>query len=74
MSDYCLTPNYQLYHVGKQVNFTWDDDEARFVLEQHAKFDVYSARWLKQQSADTHIAPLRHIILILSQPVFALSP
>jgi hypothetical protein len=29
---------------------------------------------LKQQSADRHIAPLGHIILIQSQPVFDLSP
>jgi hypothetical protein len=29
---------------------------------------------LKQQSADRHVAPLGHIILIPSQPVFALSP
>ena len=28
----------------------------------------------QQQSADRHIAPLRHIILIPSQPIFALSP
>jgi hypothetical protein len=35
--------------------------------------DFYSAK-LKQQSANRHIAPLGHIILIPSQPVFALSP
>jgi hypothetical protein len=29
---------------------------------------------LKQQSEDRHVAPLGHIILIPSQPVFALSP
>ena len=29
---------------------------------------------LKQQSADIHVAPIGHIILIPSQPVFALSP
>jgi hypothetical protein len=28
---------------------------------------------LKQQSADRHVTPLRHIIQIPSQPVFALS-
>jgi hypothetical protein len=28
----------------------------------------------QQQAADRHIVPLRHIILILSKPVFALSP
>ena len=34
----------------------------------------YSASPLKQQSADLHVALLEHIILIPSQPVFALSP
>ena len=34
----------------------------------------YSASSLKLQSADRHVAPLGHIILILSQPAFALSP
>jgi hypothetical protein len=29
---------------------------------------------LKQQSTGRHVAPLGHIILIPSQPVFALSP
>jgi hypothetical protein len=46
----------------------------RFVLEQHAEVDFYSARSLKQQSADRHVAQLGHIILIPSRPVFALSP
>jgi hypothetical protein len=52
----------------------WDDDEVRFVLEQPAELDFYSARSLKQQSAERHVAPLGHIILIPSRPVFALSP
>jgi hypothetical protein len=45
----------------------------RFVLEQHAELDLYSARSLKQQSADRHVAPVGHIILIPSRPEFALS-
>ena len=36
--------------------------------------NFYSANSLKQQSAGRHVAPLRHIILIPSQIVFALSP
>jgi hypothetical protein len=32
----------------------------------------FSARSLKQQSMDIHVTPLGHIILIPSQPVFAL--
>jgi hypothetical protein len=44
-----------------QVNFQWDDDEVRFVLDQHAELDLYSASSLKQQSTDRHVAPLGHI-------------
>jgi hypothetical protein len=36
--------------------------------------DFYNASSLKQQSAGRLVAPLEHIILIPSQPVFALSP
>jgi predicted alpha/beta hydrolase len=60
--------------MARKVDFQWDDDETRFVLDQHAELDFYSASSLKQQSADRHVAPLGHMILILSQPVFALSP
>jgi hypothetical protein len=38
------------------------------------RLDFYIAKSLEQQSASTLVALLRHIILILSQPVFALSP
>ena len=57
----------------EQVNFQWDDDEVRFVLDQHAELDFYSAISPKQQSAGRHVAPLGQIILIPSQPVFALT-
>jgi len=57
----------------EQVNFQWND-EIRFVLDQHASFDCYSASSLKQQSTDRNVAPLGHIIMIPSQPVFAISP
>ena len=51
-------------------------DEVHFVLEQLAELDllVYSASLLKQQSAGRHVTTLRHIIIISSQPVFALTP
>jgi hypothetical protein len=58
----------------EQVKFQWDDDVVRFVLDQYAELDFYSASSLKQQFAGRHVAPLEHIILIPSQPVFALSP
>jgi hypothetical protein len=46
----------------------------RFVLDQHAALDFYNASSLKQQSAGRYVAPLVHIILIPSHPIFALSP
>jgi hypothetical protein len=54
----------------EQVNFQWDDDEVRFVLEQKAELDFYSATSLKQQFAGRPVAPLGDIILIPSQPIF----
>jgi hypothetical protein len=66
--------NYSAISWQEQVIFQWDDDEVRFVLDQHADLDLYNARSLKQQSADRHVAPFGHISLIPSKPVFALSP
>jgi hypothetical protein len=65
---------FQLYHGWEEVDFQWYDDEVRFVLDQHAELDFYSASSLKQQSTNRHVAPLGHIILIPSQALFAFSP
>jgi len=43
----------------------------RFALYETNTLDFYSSTSLKQQSADRNVAPLGHIILIPSQPVFA---
>ena len=60
----------QIFHNGIQ----WDDAEVRCFLDQHTELDFYSASSLKQQYADRHVVSLGRIILIQSQPVFALSP
>ena len=65
-----LTQQYFAISRREQVDFKWDDDEIRSVLDQHPELDFYSASSLKQQSAGRHVAPLEHIILIPSQPVF----
>ena len=62
--------NNSFISLREQVNFQWNDDGVRFVLDQHAELDFYSASSLKQQSAGRHVAPLGHIFLIPSQPVF----
>jgi hypothetical protein len=50
----------------------WDYDDFRFVLDQHAWLDFFSASSVKQQFAGMHVAPLRHIILSPNQPVFVI--
>ena len=71
---YCQFSNFSAISWREQVNFQRNDDEVRFLLDQHTELDVYSASSLKQQSAGRHVAQLGHIILIPSQPIFALSP
>jgi hypothetical protein len=61
---------FQLYSGENKLIF---NEMIRFVLDQYAELDFYSASSLKQQSAGRHVAPFGHIILILSQPVFTLS-
>jgi hypothetical protein len=72
VSEWLWVSNFSVVSWRDQVNFQWDNGEIRFVLDQHAELDCYSASSLKQQSVDRHVAPLGHIILIPSQPVFAL--
>ena len=74
--DCCLTLTHHCSSISwwEQDSFRWDDGEVCFVLDQHAQLNFYSSSSLKQQSADRHVAPLKHIILIPSQPVFGLSP
>jgi len=75
VSGCCLTPTQQFSAISwrEQVHFQCDDDEVRFVLDQHAGLDFYSASLLKQKSADRHVAPFGHNILIPSQPVLLLN-
>jgi len=74
VSDYCLMPNEQFFsHIMTRTRYIrWDDDDFHFILDQHPELDFYSASSLKQQSVYRHVTPLRHIILILSQPIFVL--
>jgi hypothetical protein len=76
----------EIWVIGIEMNLTlcWlcDGWEQKQILIMHGHEWVrstpliafYSASSLKQQSTDRHVAPLRHILLIPSQPVFALSP
>jgi quinol-cytochrome oxidoreductase complex cytochrome b subunit len=45
-----------------------------YLYNQHAELDFNSASSPKQQSADRHVAPLGHIILIPTQLIFVLTP
>ena len=69
VSDCCLAPiqkKIQLYHGENKLIFNE-------MMMRSAELDLYSASSLKQQSMGSHVAPPGHIILIPSQPVFALS-
>jgi hypothetical protein len=56
----------------EQVIFQGDGDEVHFLQDQLTELNFYSASSLKQQFAGRDVAPIGYIIL--SQPVFALSP
>ena len=70
---YISVSNFSGISWREIVTFWWDDgDDVCFVLDQHSQLNFYNASSLKQ-FVGRHVAPLRHIILILSQPVFAVS-
>jgi hypothetical protein len=58
----------------EQCTVRWLNDDTLNVLDQHAYLDFYSVGTPKLQSAGGYVAPFGHIILISSQPVFALTP
>ena len=65
---------YQV-HLANHVWYNLKiDDDIHFVLDQHAWLDFYNASSLRQQSASGNVVSFWHIILILCQPVFALTP
>ena len=72
LSDCYFTPNDKSfsYIMTKTSYIQWVDHDVCFVLDQHNELDFHSSTSLQQQSAGRHVAPLRHIILILNQPVF----
>jgi hypothetical protein len=66
-----IISEFTVYHGENKLHF---DDDVHFVLDHFAELDFYRVSSLKQQSEGRHVVPLEHIILIPSQPVFALSP
>ena len=62
----------QLYHGENKLIF--NEMMMRFALYSTNMVSCIFIVLLKQQSAGTHVTPLGHIILIPSQPFFALSP
>jgi len=65
----CKMNNFSAISWQEQATFWWVD--VGLVLEKNAELNLYSASSLKQQSAGRHVTSLGHIILNLSQPVFA---
>ena len=70
VSYYCLAQNDQFYSYFRvtSIYIQWNNDDVRFLLDQHAQLNFNSDSSRKQQSLD------RHIILIASQQGFALTP
>jgi hypothetical protein len=62
-SEWRLDIFYDSISLLEQVNFQWNDDEVRFLLDQHAELDFYSASSLKQQFVDISVSPFLCIIL-----------
>ena len=50
--------------MARTINFLLDDDDVRYILDQHSKLDFYKSKSLKRQSKGRHVALLGHIILI----------
>ena len=65
--------NFTVVTYERTTYIRWNDNTIRLVLDQHAKLNFYSASSLKHQWTGRHVVPLGHVILILSQPVFALT-
>jgi len=61
---------FHRYHDENKLHF--NEMMMMSTLYQHVSLDFYGAGSLKQQSAGRHVTSLEHIILILSQQVFAL--
>jgi len=75
----CLSPNdrYFSYIMARPSCFPWDYYDVCFCIRPTLTCLVgffYSTSSLKQQSTGKHVAPLWHIILIPSAPVYALTP
>jgi len=62
-------------HIMTRTSYIWwDDNDVPTLLDLYTLLYSYSAISLKQQSLGRHVADsLRHIIPILSQPVFLLN-
>ena len=77
MSDCCFNAKRAIFSAilwGEQAKFDNMKNDVRFVRYQYTKLHYYSARSLKQQPTGRHVVPLRHIILTMNQPIFALTP
>ena len=66
--------SFMLFHVEKKnISMRWWCPHCTRPT-QHASLEFYSASTLKQQSAGRHVAPIGHIIMILSQAILVLTP
>jgi hypothetical protein len=72
-------PSYLINHFlalswREQVDFPWDDDEVRFVINTRSWIFRMLDHWNNSPRVDMSSHYASHIILIPRQPVFTLSP
>ena len=73
--DCCLTPNEQFFsYIRPRTSYTqWNDNDSRFVLDQHALLDLKSTSLLKQQWVDMSFHS--DILMVFrTNQLFALAP
>jgi hypothetical protein len=54
----------------EQIRFRCDDDDVRFLLDQHAELNFHNASSPKQHSVGRDVSPPGHIILTPNSPDF----
>ena len=63
---------FSVFSQRQEVTFQWDVDDVHFVLEKQDQLDFYGPSFT-ETSLCVDMSCYSHIILILSQPVFALT-
>ena len=75
VNNCCLAPTQHFCSAiswREHVSFQSDDDEVRFVLDQHAELDFYSTRWNNSLQVDMSIHSDTLFWFLANQPLLFL--